>query len=48
MLPIRADRPRWSLLGPQAGDTGEPAKAVWVGAVLVGQKAPRRDDGPRR
>ncbi|WP_437277237.1 hypothetical protein WME90_39290 [Sorangium sp. So ce375] len=38
---------RLSLLGPQAGDTGEPAKAVWVGAVLVGQKAPGRDDGPR-
>lgn len=38
---------RLSLLGPQPGDTGEPAKAVWVGAVLVGQKAPGRDDGPR-
>ncbi|AUX47337.1 uncharacterized protein SOCE26_088560 [Sorangium cellulosum] len=36
-----------SLLGPQAGDVGETAKAVWVGAVLVGQEGPRRDDGPR-
>ncbi|WP_437575943.1 hypothetical protein [Sorangium sp. So ce887] len=38
---------RLSLLGPQAGDAGEPAKAVWVGAVLVGQRAPGRDTGPR-
>ncbi|WP_437588359.1 hypothetical protein [Sorangium sp. So ce1000] len=38
---------RLSLLGRQPGDTGEPAKAVWVGAVLVGQKGPGRDDGPR-
>ncbi|WP_437951848.1 hypothetical protein WME98_14485 [Sorangium sp. So ce296] len=38
---------RLSLLGPQAGDAGEPAKAVWVGAVLVGQRAPGRDNGPR-
>ncbi|WP_437711791.1 hypothetical protein WMF45_41350 [Sorangium sp. So ce448] len=38
---------RLSLLGAQPGDMGEPAKAVWVGAVLVGQKAPGRDDGPR-
>ncbi|MGK4001773.1 hypothetical protein WMF31_04045 [Sorangium sp. So ce1036] len=35
------------LLGPQAGDAGETAEAVWIGAVLVGQKAPGRDDGPR-
>ncbi|WP_437286592.1 hypothetical protein [Sorangium sp. So ce406] len=38
---------RLSLLGPQAGDAGETAKEVWVGAVLVGQKAPGRDNGPR-
>ncbi|XXX75252.1 hypothetical protein WMF30_47145 [Sorangium sp. So ce134] len=38
---------RLSLLGPQAGDAGETAKAVWVGAVLVGQRAPGRDNGPR-
>ncbi|WP_437926063.1 hypothetical protein WMF37_44640 [Sorangium sp. So ce291] len=38
---------RLSLLGPQAGDAGETAKEVWIGAVLVGQKAPGRDSGPR-
>ncbi|WP_438016061.1 hypothetical protein WMF18_35235 [Sorangium sp. So ce315] len=38
---------RLSLLGPQAGDAGETAKEVWVGAVLVGQAAPARDNGPR-
>ncbi|WP_437305202.1 hypothetical protein [Sorangium sp. So ce388] len=38
---------RLSLLGPQAGDAGETAKEVWVGAVLVGQKGPGRDSGPR-
>ncbi|XXT17957.1 hypothetical protein WME94_47790 [Sorangium sp. So ce429] len=38
---------RLSLLGPQAGDAGETAKEVWIAAVLVGQKAPGRDSGPR-
>ncbi|MGK3985121.1 hypothetical protein WME99_18880 [Sorangium sp. So ce136] len=38
---------RLSLLGPQAGDVGETAKEVWIAAVLVGQKAPGRDNGPR-
>ncbi|WP_438005747.1 hypothetical protein WME89_44910 [Sorangium sp. So ce321] len=38
---------RLSLLGPQAGDAGETAKEVWIGAVLVGQKGPGRDSGPR-